>query len=622
MQTLNLPRLVVLLCVLGTPAFGQVIKVTPESSTNAAGPFSPLNPAAVQINSDASWFTSKTQPPQFFRLRIEDVPAGPGAPILTSAVPREVYRRVLETLRLFSETIDYTNQPPSDAIWENAVLSPFVCPVFDPGVSDGTAPALLEFKVIAGPQPPALRRGVLRNRPEDPAKDLGYILVSLTEDNFPVVSFSNEGLTPVEKLMCRAGTTKIKAVQFDNTLLVAEDERGNMIGNFGSVPFKIPPEDLTEINRPHDYAGDDDLGTDTRPRTGALRATHYRSYAEFKEDFKTNQVYQMLRARRAACAKEQWDVERGIYPEVIMINVNETQIILARQDIISFRFFSEDDAALRLDELPSNGGLRLLGLKPGDGRLTVQLATGMKTYAVGVRVTGAGGPFTAAAFTPGKQPPKFWYAGTWADQPKYHQLENSAWCPLVGCGPTAWAILFAWFEREHGVKGAFGKINIADAPINAKGSNRPLVFPVMDDLHDLCDVICTAFSDQGASEPSDMCEGGLGYTCIRALGGFIKRSWNIKWTIWDDCPEDGALETAGAIKKGYPGVVGLGWLWHYAVAYGYQRVDWKNTPNGPSFLVYRYLKCNMGWGDTVQWYNLCDTFFSSDFRIRNGPNAQ
>ena len=45
--------------------------------------------------------------------------------------------------------------------------------------------------------------------------DLGYILVSLTEENFPVVSFSNEGLTPVEKLWCRAGTRNIKPVQFD-----------------------------------------------------------------------------------------------------------------------------------------------------------------------------------------------------------------------------------------------------------------------------------------------------------------------------------------------------------------------------------------------------------------------
>ena len=95
----------------------------------------------------------------------------------------------------------------------------------------------------------------------------------------------------------------------------------------------------------------------------------------------------------------------------------------------------------------------------------------------------------------------------------------------------------------------------------------------------------------------------------------------MKWTIWDDCPEDGALECASAIKKGYPAVVGLGWLWHYAVAYGYQRVDYKHTQGGPSFLIYRYLKCNMGWADTVQWYNLCDTFFSSDFKLWNGPNA-
>jgi hypothetical protein len=620
MKTLNVPLMVGCLCALAMTASAQVIKVIPESSPNAAGPFRPIDPAAVQQNPDASWFTAKSQPPQFFRLRIEDVPPGPGAPILTSAVPREVYGRALKTLHQFSQSNDDTNRPPSDAIWENAVLAPFVCPIFDPGVSNGTSPALLEFKVIAGPPPPPLR-GVLRNRSEDTAKDLGYILVSLTEDNFPVVSFSNEGLTPVEKLMCRAGTTQIKPIQFDNTLLVAEDERGRIIANFGSVPFKIPPADLAELNVPHDYEGDDDAGIDNRPRTGALRATHYASYVEFKEDFKTNQVYQMLRTRRATCAKEQWDIEKGIYPDVILINVNETRVILVGRDITSFRFFSEDGADVRLDELPNNGGLRLFALKPGDGRLTVQLATGMRTYAVGVRLPGAAG-FTAASFTPGEQPPKFWYAGTWDDQPKYDQLEHDDWCPKVGCGPTAWAILFAWFEREHGVKGAFGNFTTTDAPSKTGSGNNQFVFPVMDDLHELCDVICTPFSDLGATEPSDMCEGGLGYTFTPRILGYIRRSWRMKWTIWDDCPEDGALECAEAIKKGYPGVVGLGWLWHYAVAYGYQRVDWKLTQNGPPLLIYRYLKCNMGWGDTVQWFNLCDTFFSSDFRIRNGPNAQ
>jgi hypothetical protein len=247
---------------------------------------------------------------------------------------------------------------------------------------------------------------------------------------------------------------------------------------------------------------------------------------------------------------------------------------------------------------------------------------GTNVYAVAVSGSSrTGNTIQPLSFTPGFQPPRFWYAGTWQDQPKYFQLEDSDWCPLVGCGPTAWAILFAWFEREHSVKAAFGSWSAFDAPSHAWDENRKYVFPVVNSLHDLCDVICFPTSDQGATEPSDMAEGGLGYSYVPALGGLITRSWRMAWTIWDDCPEDGALECAEAIKKGYPAVVGLGWLWHYAVAYGYQRVDFKLAPDQPPVLIYRYLKCNMGWGDTVRWYNLCDTFFSSDFRIRTGPNA-
>ena len=605
--------------IISRPAFAQVVKITPETSTNAAGPYGAIAPSALQPSPDGAWFFSKSQSEQFFRLRIDDVPRGPAAPISTSAVPATVFSRAHSLLSLFSRTDDDTNRIPGDAVWENAALAPLVCPIFDPGVSNGASAALLEFKVIPARAASRLRRGVLADRPEDVPTDLGYILVSLTDDNFPVVSFSNEGLTPVEKLWRRAGTRSIKPVQFDNTLLIAEDDAGNMLANLGSVPFKIPPSALAQINLPHQYDGDDDLEIDNRPRPVRLGATHYASYLEFKTDFQTNRVYQILRAQRAAAAREQWDIERGIYPEVILIDVNELRFILAGEDITSFRFFSEDGADLRIDEPSTTSGLRLFGLKPGDGRLIVELPGRTITYAVGVRIPRGLAP--AGGFTPGPQPPKFWYAGSWNDQPKYHQLEDNDWCPLVGCGPTAWAILFAWFERERGVRGAFGNWTAADAPINAKSGNRQFVFPVMDDLHELCDVICTAFSDQGATEPSDMSEGGLGYTFTPRILGYIRRSWRMKWTIWDDCPEDGALECAEAIKKGYPAVVGLGWLWHYAVAYGYQRVDWKFAPDQPAFLIYRYLKCNMGWGDTVQWYNLCDTFFSSDFRIRNGPNA-
>jgi hypothetical protein len=34
-----------------------------------------------------------------------------------------------------------------------------------------------------------------------------------------------------------------------------------------------------------------------------------------------------------------------------------------------------------------------------------------------------------------------------------------------------------------------------------------------------------------------------------------------------------------SIKNGRPAIVGLGWLWHYALAYDYRYQEYKVTPN-------------------------------------------
>jgi len=613
----------VVLLGLAATAAAKIIKLTPETAVDPQGNYTPLNPGSVQLNADGSWFMEITQPAQFFRLRIEDIPAGPGAPIPLNEVPAYINRRAETLLDRFSRPVAGQSGAPSEEIWENAAIAPFACPIFEPGAAPGSPPKLLEFKVVDAGPPPALR-GVLVDPPEDQPRDLGYILVSLAEDNFPIVSFSNEGMTPIEQLLARAGTTNIVPVYYDNTLLVAEDAQGNLLANVGSVPFKIPPSALNELSSPHEYAGDDDAETETGPEDRPLGATHYASYAEFRADFQSNPVYQLLRAKRAANAKEQWDIEKGIYPEVIMIEVNETKFILEGQRITGFSFFSEDSAGLRVEQPAPTSGLRLTGVMAGDGRLRVEVPDGIINYAV--RVGDPRAPGRAAApqggFTPGLQPLQKVAAGGWDEQPKYKQLKHSDWCPLTGCGPVAWSMLFAWFEREHDVKGAFGNILNHDAPGNLSGNNKALVLPVYHSLHELCDVICGPGSDQGATEPGDMAEGGLGSTQLAKVVGAIKRSYKMKWTICDACPEDGALECAGAIKKGYPAVVGLGWFWHYALAYAYARQDYKLTENSPPLYIFRYLKCNMGWGDTNKWYNLCDTFFSSDFQIKSGPNAQ
>jgi hypothetical protein len=249
-----------------------------------------------------------------------------------------------------------------------------------------------------------------------------------------------------------------------------------------------------------------------------------------------------------------------------------------------------------------------MGAAPGDGLLRVRAGGHEYTWLIKVETkTRAPGDVVEQ---------QFWYAGNWGAQPKYHQFENDEWCPLVGCGPVAWAMLLAWFDREWNVEAAFRGEGSGDPPPDtASSSNRSKVRPAYLELHELCDVICWGeFSDQGAVYPTDMSEGIKDYTWVAALGGLIKRSWHINSTTgtWPD----GAFRCRDAIKNGYPAVVGLGWMWHYCLAYGYgyQKID---TGLGYTF-TRRMLKCNMGWADTdPRWYNLGDTFYAANFKITN-----
>jgi hypothetical protein len=225
-------------------------------------------------------------------------------------------------------------------------------------------------------------------------------------------------------------------------------------------------------------------------------------------------------------------------------------------------------------------------------------------------------------FTPGWGPLVYFYAGSWSAQPQYDQLNRPELCQYVGCGPNAWAIFFAWVQRNQGPRPALGWLNTMHPPDSVGGANQAIIYPVGKDLYQLCHVICAPFSDEGASGPGDMMDAGLGETWPSVVVQYSNRSWNMRWTLWDSCPEDGALRCRDAIKKGYPGCVGLGWLWHDAVAYGYAYQQFYLAPNTP-YLTARYLKCNMGWGpdDPPRWYNLCDTFFSADFHVTKGPKA-
>ena len=80
--------------------------------------------------------------------------------------------------------------------------------------------------------------------------------------------------------------------------------------------------------------------------------------------------------------------------------------------------------------------------------------------------------------------------------------------------------------------------------------------------------------------------------------------------------QGGGVKVANGIKKGRPGIVGLGdtlFDLHYALAYGYKRVDDYEGCGDDRELVERrrWFKCNMGWGPghPPEWHDAESVWF-------------
>lgn len=595
------------------------IRLRIERAPTLSGPWTPLDLNAVPRDADGNPRLPADQPGEFFRTQIELAPSvQPGDPIPLAEVPEE-YRTRAQTL--LASRLRLSGVVPQDDPegWPaGALIGPHVLTQMAVAADGSVKPGYFEFKVLLPAVTPAERGGPVKTDPEEATSpDAGYILISATDEDFPVAEFATEGPTPCERLARLAKTSRINVVRYGPTFLAAEDEQGRLLATDGATPFKVDP-DIFAIDGA-EWIGNSDTGQDQGPRVlPTLEAPHYRSYLEFKEDFASNPTYRQFAQIRKVRAKLEWDVLRGRSPEGISVRTGQTLRILTTLPPTpspEISFVTDDDGLVLQTAASTQGGVLLTGGRTGDGTLFVR--QGSQEFRYLVKVTGAAGGRAAGDIVESA----FWYAGDWSMQPKYYQLKRDRWCDLVGCGPVAWAMLFAWFDRNWGVEWAFrGEGNgVAPPPDMSTSSNRQKIIEAYDELHEYCDVICNPFGDDGATYPPDMTDGFKSYTFISALPQFIGRSWHTN-SITGTWPDAGALRSRDAIKNGYPAVTGLGWLWHYVLAYGYA---YEKIDSGFGYVyTKRYIKCNMGWnGASPRWYNLLDTFYAANCKVWNGPNA-
>lgn len=599
-------------------------------------------PGAVTIRNGALvWVDPQpaTLPGRYYRLVAGAKPvipaatADPGTAVAFAALPATLRQRAEAHVQAF------INVPPElageeEANWTDVMFAPQARLLHDPAYQEGNVPAYVELKLVSA------------HRPSD---ERGYILLSLTEDDSPVVEFATRGPAKTEHLL-RGKTSGVvtRFMRFGRGFVVGEDAVGQPHVTLGTAPMKLvseaPPDLLARRAGFLDATG---VRGDSSPLGGDW--VPFSSYDEMKLDARINPIRVQARQRRAAEAASRWRTVPGSPIAVLALPPGETREFLTDQAIARVEVLADDAPAVAAEAL-RNGGVRLTALRGGSEVIRVELMDGrVERYTAVVSAkAGAGIRPQGGCDYHVVSIPTGWVAGNgFADQRRYDQMSevnHPNWCPSVGCGPTALAMLFGWWDAVRNVPSIFytldagrGKLDyfrfsfeslrFSDAPFDLdETTERQKLIALYEDLHELCNTICLAGS--GATAPDQMVSAFHEYVSRVFApelpepmgeygGGFVGATtdhsyvWPGGLTDW----EGGGKIVAAALKldqgggEGRPGIVGFDW--HYALAYAYRRVDVYAGCAGEEekIGVERWFRCNMGWGGSPEWHDATDVWF-------------
>jgi hypothetical protein len=599
----------------------ETISLRIERAPSVTGPWQGIDLLDLPLDAAGGLRLPAGLPAEFFRARIELGSAvEDGSLILLSDVPESFRQRAGDALeaRRLGKAQAMSGDPEG---WsEHAVLAPWVR-LPRTVMGDGSVrPAYYEFKVL-NELPPDEESAFGGSSPDRATfdRDAGYLLLSMTEDDFPLAEFATIGLTPSERLMRVARSSRVRVVRYGAGFWAAEDAEGRLVVSEGSLPYKFPPE---FFGLDAEWRGDDEAQLDEDPPDlPRVKPEFYESYETFKQDYAAGDSARLVREGIAGRARLEWQMLRGEGPPLVSLEIGEDVLLvphLPSSPPPYVYFLTDDDSPLRIST-PQNGGVYLFGASPGFGLLEIRQGDEEHVFRVNVRAREVGGIRPQGHVT--GHVVKYWQAGTDAMQPAYTQPLRSEWCKAVGCGPLAWAMLFAWFDRNWNVGMAFqGPSYLLDAQappdLNSTANLSKALFTLRE-LHDLCDVICSPVSNDGATYPTDMTSGFKGYTWLPRLAQYINRSWVTRATPPPTKLSKGAAPSRAAIWNGYPGVTG--YSWHYGLAYGYQYEAY--ILGNVKVSEARWLKCNQGWGgggSSTKWINFGNVFYSANVRITRG----
>ncbi len=617
------------------------VLIWPESAPQASGPWTPSRVGTENLTPDGKVLLPADENMSLWRLQIapaSNLGFSLGLPLIN--VP-------LDTLRIAQDFLAANSarpgvEPDSDNEWGAVRLANEVIPMYDPAVDEGKTPAYMEFKVIAADVPTVGDPSGLTPAPV--RRDRGFIQVSLTENDFPVVAWSTRGKTLVEKLREHAGMAHIKPMVFGAGLMVGETRDGKMAATWGSMLSRPHPDLMQFSNFLGSSLYDSETGESNRTPALPLEAPldSYASYRDMKEDYVANDFYRDARQRKAEVARIDWLFARGATFPHLKVAAGETTTEFAGREVRGATLHVPDEQRIALLTALGSEGLRIEGLSRGGGMLHVQFDAVDEYFTLEVGdPTGVGDPSGLLAapltaeepFLPGWRTTKFVSAGTKDDQCWYHNFQSLDFGGGgvgndVGCGPVAWTMLMGWWDHK-GVPVSFKpryygsgidnwQLGLADAP----RENDNYVRSMMRDFrqHWIDPLYCNNFTGDCGTPPDKMVEGPdyfasalkAPYNAVYLL--FLQKKLlghsytiNYSWTSFNGINDHNKLARE-SIEKGWPSIMGIGFLKHYIVAYGYKEQYFELLP-GKYYWSRAFLECNWGDGDDPVWHNFKNDYF-------------
>lgn len=520
-----------------------------QKAPGVLGPWQKLPASTLPITADGALLDAATSNASFYRLAISktDSAGGPIAIALSDAPTGAV--------AVASEFLQSSPVPE----WFGVTLGSVAYPLYNPAINGGTNPAYMEFKVILMPASYGTNSsGFATSPPDGRPSELGWMIVSLTDQDGPVLEFGTDSVSKTEQLRRRAGTFAVRMFRYDEDFMAAEGNQGRLVASLGTTPFR-PPSDLLK------YIGADfpaEISSNVVvvvPPQPALTGTPYGSYAEFKADYVNGAVYSTLRSYRTTEAQMRWGFRQGTGPAIIPVTLGDWTPILPGTSVARVEL---DNTLLATVTVPTNGsGVRVFGVSNGVTLMRV-FGTDLSSsnYILAVANTNGGGTnmLKGGGLSFSWGPWQTYYAGNQGNQRCYDQVFNLAGCcpnGWSGCGATAWAMLYGYW----GVQGVPNLMGTGTPPPYNTADVSACIQYEFPHIFSFC-----LNNGQAGTLPPTM---WLGYQWAPARGRGI--SGTLAWGLPYVSAVPRLLAINSIVNDHRPAIIGTGFYEHYPLAWGY-----------------------------------------------------